>query len=103
MPRLKTSQYSIQRFDSLTSRSLNLRSSRLCRAFPSRSILDFARNDKSVNRRYFTESAGTILMLSITMRLAGLLGSPRLFLVTSVSPILSSTSWPFMSLPNVVY
>jgi len=42
MPRLKTSQYSIQRFDSLTPRSLNLRSSRLCRVFPSRSILDFA-------------------------------------------------------------
>ena len=36
MPRLKTSQYSIQRFDSLTPRSLNLRSSRLCRGFPQR-------------------------------------------------------------------
>src|SRR5439155_20043759 len=40
MPRLKTSQYSIQRFDSLTPRSLNLRSSRLCRVFPSRSVLN---------------------------------------------------------------
>src|SRR6266853_5674952 len=45
MRMLKTSQYSIQRFDPLTSRSLNLRSSRLCRGFPSRSILDFARDD----------------------------------------------------------
>ena len=36
MPRLKTSQYSIQRFDWLTPRSLNLRSSRLCRGFPQR-------------------------------------------------------------------
>ena len=32
-------------FDSLTSRSLTLRSSRPCRGFPSRSILDFARDD----------------------------------------------------------
>src|SRR6266481_766345 len=40
MRRLETSQYLLQRFDSLTSRSLNLRSSRLCRCFPSRSILD---------------------------------------------------------------
>ena len=37
----------VERFDSLTSRSLNLRSFRLCHGFPSRSILDFARNDKS--------------------------------------------------------
>jgi hypothetical protein len=29
-----------------------------------------------VTSRYFTESAGTILMLSITTRLVGLLGSP---------------------------
>jgi hypothetical protein len=36
----------VERFDSLISRSLNLRSFRLCRGFPSRSILDFARNDK---------------------------------------------------------
>jgi putative endonuclease len=39
-----------KRFDSLTSRSLSLRSSRRCRDFPSRSILDFAfdsaRNDR---------------------------------------------------------
>ena len=33
-------------FDSLTSRSLSLRPSRPCRGFPSRSILDFARDDK---------------------------------------------------------
>ena len=33
------------RFDSLTARSLSLRPSRLCRGFPSRSVLAFARND----------------------------------------------------------
>jgi hypothetical protein len=32
-------------FDSLASRSLSLWPSRPCRSFPSRSILDFARND----------------------------------------------------------
>jgi hypothetical protein len=41
----------IERFDSLTSRSLSLRPSRLCRSFPCRSILDCAfgspRNDKN--------------------------------------------------------
>ena len=47
----------------------------------SKRFLDFARNDNSVTSRYFTESAGTILMLSITTRLVGLLGSPMLFLV----------------------
>jgi hypothetical protein len=36
-----------ERFDSLSSRSLSLWPSRLCRGFPSRSILDFARNDKT--------------------------------------------------------
>jgi hypothetical protein len=35
-------------FDSLTSRSLSLRPSRPCRGFPSRSILDSARNDLNV-------------------------------------------------------
>ena len=35
-------------FDSLTSRSLSLRPSRPCRGFPSRSILDFARDDNEV-------------------------------------------------------
>jgi cysteine desulfuration protein SufE len=40
-------------FDSLTSRSLSLRPSRLCRSFPGRSILDFARNDRSeINARF---------------------------------------------------
>jgi hypothetical protein len=33
------------RFDSLTSRSLSLRPSRGCRGFPSRSILDLARDE----------------------------------------------------------
>jgi len=37
-------------FDSLTSRSLSLRPSRPCRGFPSRSILDFARDYKSAER-----------------------------------------------------
>jgi hypothetical protein len=41
----------IERFDSLTSHSLSLRLSRLCRGFPSRSILDCAfgsaRNDRT--------------------------------------------------------
>jgi hypothetical protein len=32
-------------FDSLASRSLSLRPSRPCRGFPSRSILDYGRND----------------------------------------------------------
>ena len=36
----------IQRFDSLTSRSLSLQPCRRCRGFLGRSILDFARNDK---------------------------------------------------------
>jgi hypothetical protein len=36
----------IERFDSLASHLLSLRPSRLCRGFPSRSILDSARNDK---------------------------------------------------------
>src|SRR4030095_15211526 len=44
----------------------------------SKRFLAFARNDNSVPA-YFTESAGTILILSITMRLIGLLGSPMLF------------------------
>src|SRR5439155_13778703 len=52
---------------------------------------------------HFTESAGTILTLSTTTRLVGLLGSPMLFLVTGVSPIFSRTSSPLISLPNVVY
>ena len=52
---------------------------------------------------YFSESAGTILMLSIATRLVGLLISPALFRVTAVSPILSSTSLPLISFPNVVY
>jgi hypothetical protein len=34
-------------FDSLTSHSLSLWPSRPCRGFPSRSILDFARNDST--------------------------------------------------------
>src|SRR5215471_1329473 len=52
---------------------------------------------------HFAESAGTILMLSITTRSVGLLGSPMLFFITGVSPIFSSTSLPLTSLPNVVY
>jgi hypothetical protein len=36
----------IERFDSLASHSLSLRPSRPSRGFPSRSILDFARNDR---------------------------------------------------------
>src|SRR5205814_8340218 len=63
--------------------------------------LDFARHDRRIS--YFTESAGTILTLSITTRLIGLLGSPVLFLVTGMSPIFSSTSWPLIRLPKVVY
>ena len=38
-------------FDWLTSHSLSLRPSRPCRGFPSRSILDFARNDDEFARR----------------------------------------------------
>jgi len=46
MRRRKTSLIlNVHGFDSLTSHSLNLRSSRLYRGFPSRSILDFARNN----------------------------------------------------------
>ena len=40
-------------FDSLTSRSLSLRPSRLCRGFPSRSILDFARDDRTAPPSHF--------------------------------------------------
>jgi hypothetical protein len=39
-------------FDSLTFRSLSLGPSRLCRGFPSRSILDFARNDGPVSSSF---------------------------------------------------
>src|SRR5260370_2847364 len=56
-----------------------------------------------VVKNYWTESAGTILMLSITTRLVGLLISPALFLDGGVSPILSSTSSPLFSFPNVLY
>jgi hypothetical protein len=55
----------IERFDSLTSRSLSLRPSRLCRGFPSRSILElhgvyperakrveWARNDKNARLKW---------------------------------------------------
>src|SRR5262249_39582958 len=45
---------SATRFDSLTSLSLSLRPSRPCRVFPSRSFLDFARNDVDS----FTRGAG---------------------------------------------
>ena len=58
-------------------------------------------NFKKLARQGFYD--GTILMLSITTRLLGLLGSPVLFLVTGISPIFSSTSWPLISLPKVVY
>jgi len=56
-----------------------------------------------VVKDYWIEFAGTILMLSITTRLVGLLISPVLFLVTGVSPIFLSTSSPLISFPNVVY
>ena len=58
---------------------------------------------QSARSTYFAEFAGTILMLSITTRLVGLLFSPELLLVTGVSPILPSTSSPLINLPNVVY
>src|SRR5262245_52915150 len=41
-------QRNVAGFDSLTSRSLSLRPSRPCHGFPSRSILDFARNDEQL-------------------------------------------------------
>src|SRR5256885_10237604 len=52
---------------------------------------------------YFTESAGTILMLSTVTRFVGLLRSPLSLMVTSVSPIFPTTSSPFMIFPNAVY
>ena len=48
--------------------------------------------------RYFTESAGTILMLSMPTRLFGRSGG-----CVGVVAIFSSTSSPLMSLPNAVY
>src|SRR2546423_14109743 len=53
--------------------------------------------------RYFTESAGTMSIFSITTRVVGLLFSPMLFRVTGVSPILERTSSPLINFPNVVY
>src|SRR5438477_13114142 len=53
--------------------------------------------------RYFTESAGTMSIFSITTRVVGLLFSPMLFRVTGVSPIFPSTSSPLINLPKVVY
>ena len=47
---------------------------------------------------YFTESAGTILMLSTPMRLSG-----RSWGCVGVVAIFSSTSPPLISLPNAVY
>ena len=47
---------------------------------------------------YFTESRGTILMLSTFMRFTG--RSPG---CVAVVPIFSNTSSPLMSLPNAVY
>ncbi len=44
-------QQNSKRFDSLPSRSLSFRLSRLCRDLPSRSILHFGRNDKERNAR----------------------------------------------------
>ena len=58
---------------------------------------------RSARSTYFTESAGTILMLSTVTRLVGLLRSPLSLVVTSVSPIFPRTSSPFMIFPNVVY
>ncbi len=52
---------------------------------------------------YFTESAGTIVMLSIVTRLVGWLFSPPGPGVTAVLPIFSSTSSPLINLPKVVY
>ena len=52
---------------------------------------------------YFTEFAGTIFTLSITIRFVGLLISPCALRSTDVSPIFSSTSTPLINLPNVVY
>jgi hypothetical protein len=53
--------------------------------------------------RYFTESAGTMSILSIVTRSVGLLISFPLFRVTGVFPIFSSTSSPLINFPNVVY
>jgi len=58
---------------------------------------------RSARSTYFTESAGTILMLSTVTRFVGLLRSPLSLVVTSVSPIFPRTSSPFMIFPNVVY
>src|SRR5204863_8362232 len=62
-----------------------------------------SQSEATTTIHYFTESAGTILTLSITTRFVGLLVSPALFLVTGISPIFSRTSAPLTSLPNVVY
>ena len=48
--------------------------------------------------RYFTESRGTILMLSTFMRVSG--RSPGAVFVV---PIFSNTSSPLINLPNAVY
>jgi len=50
------------------------------------------------NSNYLTESAGTILMLSMFIRLTGTSRGP-----VGVVPIFSSTSSPLISLPNAVY
>ena len=69
--------------------------------FNSERFLDFARNDKTDG--YFTESARTISIFSITTRFVGLLISPCAFRSTGVSPIFSNTSSPLINLPKVVY
>ncbi len=51
----------------------------------------------------FTESAGTILTLSMTTRLVGLLFSPELLTSTGVRAIFSRTSSPLTNFPKVVY
>jgi uncharacterized membrane protein YozB (DUF420 family) len=71
-------------FDSLTSRSLSRRPSRPCRGFPSRFILDFARNDILILRfsRFNVISTSDLPAINATFNL--------------VSTIFISTGWYFI-------
>src|SRR5947207_11069898 len=50
-------RHAIQRFDSLAAARSASRPARLCRVFPNRSILDFARNDKMQVREPWSDEA----------------------------------------------
>jgi hypothetical protein len=53
------------RFDSLASHSLSLRPSRPSRGFPSRSVLNFARNDRKKKRVFYPTAAMTLSSMAI--------------------------------------